>query len=70
VPVRNPRELAKAVNRILGDNQLAEKFGRASLSRAKQEHSLVNMVSKTAALYNNRLHTRIKSGILNCPVNS
>lgn len=69
VPVKSPRAIAKAINKILGDNILAEKFSRESLYRAKNDHSLAQMVSKTTALYNNRLLSHSKAGSINCTAN-
>ena len=51
VPPADPDSLAAAINRLLDDDALRESFGRAAVSRARQEFSLESMTSKTLALY-------------------
>jgi glycosyltransferase involved in cell wall biosynthesis len=51
VPPENPDALAKAINRLLDDQNLRGSLGRAARLRARQEFSLETMTSRTLALY-------------------
>jgi glycosyltransferase involved in cell wall biosynthesis len=51
VPPRQPAALAAAINRLLGDAELRERFGRAARDRVEREFSTETMVSRTLELY-------------------
>lgn len=51
VPSRNSQALADAVNRLLDDRMLMEKFGRNSRQRVEKEFSKELMLNRTAEVY-------------------
>jgi glycosyltransferase involved in cell wall biosynthesis len=51
VPPRQPAALAAAINRLLGDAALRERFGRAARDRVEREFSTDTMVARTLDLY-------------------
>jgi glycosyltransferase involved in cell wall biosynthesis len=51
VPPRQPAALAAAINRLLGDAALRERFGRAARDRVEREFSTDTMVARTLELY-------------------
>lgn len=51
VPPSNPDELAAAINRLLGDEELRQSFGNAARLRAQQQFSLDVMAASTLRLY-------------------
>jgi glycosyltransferase involved in cell wall biosynthesis len=55
-PPRDPAALAHAICRLLGDPELAERFGRAGQQRIAERFSLEHIVGETARLYLHLLH--------------
>jgi rhamnosyl/mannosyltransferase len=53
VPPADPQALAAAVNRLLDDPHLRQKFGATGVLRARQEFSLETMLQRTLRLYRN-----------------
>jgi glycosyltransferase involved in cell wall biosynthesis len=53
VPPAEPQALASAVNRLLDDSNLRQKFGHAAMLRARREFSLDTMLQRTLYLYRN-----------------
>jgi glycosyltransferase involved in cell wall biosynthesis len=53
VPPAQPQALAAAINRLLDDSELRQKFGQAGVVRARQEFSLDTMLERTLHLYRN-----------------
>jgi glycosyltransferase involved in cell wall biosynthesis len=51
VPPRQPAALAAAINRLLDDPELRERFGRAARARVEREFSTDAMVERTLQLY-------------------
>jgi glycosyltransferase involved in cell wall biosynthesis len=51
VPPRAPAALADAIVTILGDRELAERFGRAGRRRVTQDFSLTQMIERTEDVY-------------------
>jgi glycosyltransferase involved in cell wall biosynthesis len=57
VPPRDPDALARAINRLLGDDQLRSRMGEAARKRAWQEFSHETMLDRVIALYENLLRS-------------
>ena len=55
VPARNPDALAAAVNRLLADNDLRVRLGKAGSARARAEFSEDVMVDRVVRVYQNLL---------------
>ncbi len=53
VPPADPQALAAAINRLLDDPNLRQKFGQAGVLRARQEFGLDSMLERTLQLYRN-----------------
>ena len=53
VPPADPTALAGAINRLLEDSNLRQRFGEAGMLRARQEFSLDAMLQRTLDLYQN-----------------
>jgi glycosyltransferase involved in cell wall biosynthesis len=53
VPPADPQALAAAINQLLDDSHLREKFGQAVVLRARREFSLDTMLQRTLHLYGN-----------------
>jgi glycosyltransferase involved in cell wall biosynthesis len=53
VPPAQPQALASAINQLLDDSDLRQKFGRAAALRARREFSLDTMLQRTLDLYRN-----------------
>jgi glycosyltransferase involved in cell wall biosynthesis len=51
VPPAEPQALASAINRLLDDSSLRQKFGHAAMLRARREFSLDSMLQRTLHLY-------------------
>ena len=51
VPPKNPRALAEAINRLLGDEQLRARMGEAGRRRVHEEFNVSQMVEKTRGVY-------------------
>ena len=51
VPPANPAALARAINRLLGDEALRKRFGEAGQERVRREFSLEHMAQATFAVY-------------------
>ena len=51
VPPDDPRALATAISRVLGDRELAASFGKAGRDRARAEFSVDRMATRTLAVY-------------------
>jgi glycosyltransferase involved in cell wall biosynthesis len=51
VAPRRPNELADALNRLLYDPQLRQKYGRAALHRVSTEFTVPSMVARTLKVY-------------------
>ena len=58
VPPENPSELAGAMNRLMGDKDLAERFGQAARLRYEQMFSGEALGKAYAALYQEVVHDR------------
>ena|SRR5579872_2428449 len=56
VPPGDPDALAVALNRLLDDHGLRQKFGAGGRNRAMQEFSVTAMTRKTLALYDRVMH--------------
>ena len=55
VPPRDPAALASALERLLTDDELARRLGRAATNRARLEFSAEVLIEKHVALYQERL---------------
>lgn len=64
VPVQDPEALAQAIGRILADENLARRFGRASKQRAQEEFSMERMVRDTQQVYLEEWERRGPAGAL------
>jgi rhamnosyl/mannosyltransferase len=53
VPPADPQALAAAINRLLDDPNLRQKFGQAGARRAREEFGLDSMLERTLQLYRN-----------------
>jgi glycosyltransferase involved in cell wall biosynthesis len=51
VPAKSSEQLAKALDRLVGDQALRARFGARSRSRAVEEFSLAKVVTEQLALY-------------------
>jgi glycosyltransferase involved in cell wall biosynthesis len=51
VPPAEPQALASAINRLLDDSNLRQKFGQAAVLRARREFTLDTMLQRTLHLY-------------------
>jgi glycosyltransferase involved in cell wall biosynthesis len=60
VASRSPDEMAAALNRLLDDQQLREKMGRAARARVFNEFGIVEMAAQTLNLYRSVLRDRGK----------
>jgi rhamnosyl/mannosyltransferase len=61
VPPADPQALAAAINRLLDDPNLRQKFGQAGVRRAREEFGLDRMLKRTLQLYRNVTGTDEKS---------
>jgi len=59
VPPADPEALAAAINRLLDDANLRQKFGQAGVVRARQEFGLDGMLERTLKLYRNVTATEV-----------
>jgi rhamnosyl/mannosyltransferase len=57
VPPSDSEALARAINRLLEDQDLRQSFSSAALQRARTEFSLEAMTSRTLALYDTIMHS-------------
>jgi len=55
IPVRSPEHLARAIEEILDNSQLARRFGQQARIMAAEGFSLTKMAADTQALYRNEL---------------
>jgi glycosyltransferase involved in cell wall biosynthesis len=55
VPAHDPESLSQAIVRLLSDAPLRQRLGRASRQRVVEEFSVERMVTKTVAVYEQRL---------------
>jgi glycosyltransferase involved in cell wall biosynthesis len=58
VPPADPQALAGAINRLLDDPALRQRFGQAGMLRARQEFGLDAMVNRTLGLYQSAITKR------------
>ena len=58
VPPEDPQALASAINRLLDDSNLRQKFGEAGVLRARREFGLDTMLQRTLDLYQKVTATR------------
>lgn len=58
VPPGNPRSLAAAITRLLGDPELCRQYGNAARERVRKEFSLELMVARTLDVYREVLTPR------------
>jgi glycosyltransferase involved in cell wall biosynthesis len=57
-PEKFARDIAERVNRLMGDRQLRERFGKAGRKRVEENFSWTAIAEKTKALYENvELHS-------------
>ena len=62
VPPGDAVALASALNRLLDNRELAERYGRAAQDRAKHHYDRASVVSRTEQLYEETVKQRTTTG--------
>lgn len=57
VPIKNPKELSKALNKLVKDKDLREKMGKASYQRAKNLFDESLVIKRQLHFFDNKNHT-------------
>ena len=63
VPPREPHALAAALRKLLTDNDLRERMGRAARQRVEREFTWATVAERTAALYQTLLGSQPRAGV-------